>query len=112
MSEIESLKADNELLKFKAQAAEQLVVHEKLIRELAFYTSVVKFVLALFGRGSFGAAIFFARNFWPSVKSHIDTDVAAQMQKWSELEAGFSLIRESRWLDALDQLTEFIKPAF
>jgi hypothetical protein len=32
MSEIESLKADNELLKFKAQAAEQLVVHEKLIR--------------------------------------------------------------------------------
>jgi hypothetical protein len=98
--EIKSLKADNELLKFKAQASEQLLVHEKLIRELTFYTSIVKYALAALGLGSLGAVVLF----WPSVSRQIDKDVADQMQKWNDLDAAFSLTLEHRWHEALDGL--------
>jgi hypothetical protein len=117
-NDIEVLKAENEVLKFRVDAAERLAALDKLIQDgessNRFLQSTIKFL----GIGSIGgliALIFSAFALWPKLDNHIDrqiaahmqewnTQIAAQMQKWSDLDVGFGSIHENRWAEALTKL--------
>jgi hypothetical protein len=98
--EIELLKAENALLKFKVDSAERLAVHEKAIREIETYKAILKAIFTFLGIGSLAAWFLLPSAF----NRLVDEQVATQLQKWNDLNVGIGLVHESRWRDALQKL--------
>jgi hypothetical protein len=106
-NEIESLKAENELLKFKVESAERLTAHEKLIREVERYKHFLQSALMFFGLGSLGGilALIAALIALPAIlNNYLDQQIAAQVRKWNDLDTCIAVVREARWRVALKNL--------
>ena len=95
-------------LKFRAEAAEHLAAHERLIGELERYKKLVLWVLGFFGIASFGGIISLAVALSLWLDSRLDGKVSARIKKWNDLEVGSGLVVEGRWLDA----EEFLMKAY
>jgi hypothetical protein len=99
-SEIDALKAENELLKFKTESAERIAAHEKLIREVEGYKRILRSTLMFLGIGSLGGIL----TLRPILNNYVDGQISAQVKKWNELEACIADAREARWQPALKKL--------